>query len=451
VMIVSGILNRMRTAHAQYKDFAILYRTNSQSRSLEEQLRRRNIPYMIYSGNSFFDRAEVKDMMAYFKLVVNPNDDESFKRVVNKPARGIGDTSISALNETARAHACSLFKAAYMPDTELYGLKPAALNKIKEFCNMIDALAPKVHMTDAHALALEISDKSGLFAFYKADTSIEGISRASNVEELLNSVASFIEDREEEVDPEFSHEAMVFTLDDYLENVSLLSNADIDEDEDGNNKIALMTVHSAKGLEFPYVFIAGLEENLFPNCGMLASRQDVEEERRLFYVAVTRAQRAVCLSFATTRMRNGKHESNPPSRFIKEIDKRYIENPLDEEDYEAMNTSGQFWQRKQSAGGYGQSGSVHYEKRNAGPVAVSKPAPVIPSRATPDVIDPNFVAVPMTELYVGERIEHNRFGAGLIKEITGTVPELKAKIDFDDYGEKLLLLKYAKLRPLSSN
>lgn len=451
--IVAEILQRMRKSQAQYQDFAILYRTNSQSRAIEEQLRRRNIPYMIYSGNSFFERAEVKDVMAYFKLCVNPNDDESFKRIVNKPARAIGDVSVSALNECARAHGCSLFKAAYIPDTEAYGLKATAKQKILAFCTVIDRLAAQIRTTDAWEMAKKIVDDSGIYAFYKSDTSIEGLARTSNVEELVNSVEAFIEERQEEMD-EFDENA-VFTLDDFLENVTLLSNVDVNEDEDTNNKVAMMTVHSAKGLEFPYVFVAGMEENLFPSQNMMLSLQDIEEERRLFYVAVTRAKKAVALSYAVTRMRNGKHESNPPSRFIKEIDSQYIENPLSDEDFDTEEDStpafGGFGSRFRTgfSGGYGQSSGVKYEKRQPGfrPGAPT-PAPNPTAIRKPDIIDPNFIPVSPSELYVGERIEHNRFGAGTIKSLSGTLPDMKAEIDFDDYGEKLLLLKYAKLRPL---
>ena len=470
MMIVSEIMSRMRTDHAQYEDFAILYRTNSQSRALEEQLRRRNIPYMIYSGNSFFDRAEVKDMMAYFKLVVNPNDDESFKRIVNKPARAIGDTSVSALNEVARAHQCSLFKAAYMPDYELYGLRPAASAKILDFCRMIDSLAAKVKDTDAYFLAQEIADKSGLYRFFKEDTSIEGMARTSNVEELISSVESFIEERQEEVDEEIDG-MPTFTLDDFLENISLLSNVDVSEDEDTNNKVALMTVHSAKGLEFPYVFVAGLEENLFPSSSMLMSLQDIEEERRLFYVAITRAKRAVALSFASDRLRNGQHEQNPPSRFVREIDPQYLDDPVGEEenDYSGIRRGfgggfGSFGSG--SRGGYrsggaaadrgansGRSGGVTYihkpsTSRTAAPAPSRQPAQARPSAyPKPAVADPNFVGVPMTQLFEGERIEHNRFGGGVILELSGRYPDMKARIKFDNYGEKLLLLQYAKLRP----
>ena len=513
--IVSEIISRMRTDKAQYQDFAILYRTNSQSRAIEEQLRRRNLPYIIYSGNSFFERAEVKDMMAYFKLVVNPLDDESFKRVVNKPARAIGDTTLAALATAAQVRGTTLFRAAYLDDIETYGLRPAVVQKIKAFCAMIDKLSAMVKTTDAFELARMIADESGLYAFYKSDSSIEGQARAANVEELINSVQTFVEEREEEMDE--PDENAVFTLDDFLENVSLLSNVDVQDDEDTNNKIALMTVHSAKGLEFPYVFVAGLEENLFPSGSMLLSRQDIEEERRLFYVAVTRAKTAVALSFANTRMRNGKHESNAPSRFIREIDPEYLENPLDPSEFDAPGISfeSRFGQKFSSHSSYGQSSPVRYE-RNSGSGAGgfrfgsgggSTSAPgndrgerhgyganarttasgncatlgnirggtnaigvggagqhevrsgVSGSSSTrvtaampgkPQIIDPDFVPVPMEELYVGERIEHNRFGGGVILDITGNAPELKARVKFDEYGEKLLLLKYAKLRPEKS-
>ena len=482
IMIVAEILERMRTDRAQYQDFAILYRTNSQSRALEEQLRRRNIPYMIYSGNSFFDRAEVKDMMAYFKLVVNSRDDESFRRAVNKPARGIGDKAMEAVEGIARQQGWPLFRAAQ------------EVPKVKPFCEMITGLSTLVPATDAHELALRIAEQSGLYAFYKLDTSIEGMSRLANLDELLNSVAQFVEERENEaedfLEEHAGEEHPVYTLDDFLENVSLLSSVDVTEDEDTNNKVALMTAHSSKGLEFPYVFVAGMEENLFPSTTMLSSRSEVEEERRLFYVAMTRAKKAVRLAFAGTRMRNGKHESNAPSRFLKEIDPRYIENPLDPEDFDNSGvthewggfgsrfTGGRLNRFGTGNGSYGQSSGVQYERRGAGrgsqlpptgvaargfvngrgpqPQAVGgmrpKAEPARGQAGSPAgriLADADFVGVPMTELSVGQRIEHNRFGPGTILELSGRAPEMKARIRFDAHGEKLLLLKYAKIRPLA--
>ncbi|MBR3096700.1 MAG: UvrD-helicase domain-containing protein, partial [Bacteroidales bacterium] len=317
-LIASDILQRMHSAHAEYEDFAILYRTNAQSRALEEQLRKRNIPYIIYSGNSFFERAEVKDMMAYFKLAANPRDDESFKRAVNKPARGIGDTSLQALAAAAQAHGTSLTEAAWAEDLESFGLKNAAIGKIRAFCSMIGKVAETLAETDAYTAAKALAGDSGLYAFYKSDNSIEGQARAANVQELLDSVAGYVEEEHGNYKNELiedgkysdpsdvpDSELPLITLPAFLENISLLSNVDVAEDET-SNKVALMTAHSAKGLEFPYVFVSGMEENLFPSGGWMLTEPELEEERRLFYVAITRAKKAVSLTYAQTRMRNGK-------------------------------------------------------------------------------------------------------------------------------------------------
>lgn len=525
VMIASAITERMMEDHAAYRDFAILYRTNSQSRALEEVLRKRNLPYAIYSGHSFFERAEVKDMMAYFKLTVNVNDDESFKRVVNVPARGIGETSVAALSAAARSMGCSLFKASYSEDLAAYGLKPAAITKIRAFSDMIDKFAKISGQADARTITGDLSDACGLYAYYKGDTSIEGQSRASNVEELLNSVYQFVEDRRAEyVDQmladgvsEESAEAdcPAVTLGEFIENVSLLSNVDLEDEDDASNKIALMTVHSAKGLEFPYVFVAGMEENLFPSGGMLASPADIEEERRLFYVAMTRAKKAVYLSFARSRMRNGKTESNSPSRFVREIDRRYVANPLppgfgfgegesaggyasgqfggfgDRSGYPSsgrMETrSGSYAQGRGGSSsfgpGYGRNfqssgqrpsgqsmGRQSYGAQASGTQANRQAFSANPSRLQTTgrqpsgfgtmrpqqgfsqpkppqrTVDSNFVPEPMTAFKAGQRIEHSHFGKGVILEIMGEVPELKAKVRFDDFGEKMLLLRYAKMR-----
>ena len=478
IRIASEIISRMQADHARYQDFAILYRTNSQSRALEEALRRRNLPYVIYSGNSFFERSEVKDMMAYLKLAVNVNDDESFKRVVNMPARGIGDTSLNALAAMARELGTSLFKAAYSERFAEFGLKAPAVARIRSFCDMVSDFAAKAPFADAQELATAISSASGLYAHFKADTSIEGQSRASNVEELLNSILQFKEERQQEYLEDLQADGRyvegedvqypLVTLGEFLENVSLLANVDIEDGDDTNNKIALMTAHSAKGLEFPYVFVAGLEENLFPSGGMLASKTDIEEERRLFYVAMTRAKKAVWLSYSSSRMRNGKHESNSPSRFIKEIDPKYLANPIMDDDLGSLDDDDDDFGFRRPFRGFGSrmgtskpatrfgmsTGGVQYfpgqrqkvERQPAVPTSsVSREA--LRNRPLPPKIpDSDFTPVAMTELKVGHRIEHNRFGVGTILDISGSVPDLKAKIVFDDYGEKILLLKYAKIR-----
>ena len=467
VRIASEIITRMRTDHAEYQDFAILYRTNSQSRVLEEALRKRNLPYVIYSGNSFFERAEVKDMMAYFKLAVNVHDDESFKRVVNMPARGIGDTSLNALAAMARAKGISLFKATFSTDFAEYGLKAPAMARMRSFSDMIDSFASRVPVTDARDLAAAVADGSGLYAHFKADSSIEGQSRASNVEELINSVSQFVEERQDEylqelladgdVPDEEKVEYPVVTLGEFLENISLLTNVDFDEGEDSMNKIALMTAHSAKGLEFPFVIVAGLEENLFPSAGMLSSQSEIEEERRLLYVAMTRAKKALYLSFASSRMRNGRHESNSPSRFIREIDPKYVANPLRPGSFTDMDDDDDDIGFRRPFRGFG--GGRFQPSGKARPSAGVQPSvkpgttvgplnlDAIRNRPLPPKIpDSEFKPVPMTELKAGQRIEHNRFGFGKILEITGKVPDLKARISFDEYGEKILLLKYAKIR-----
>ena len=468
LLIASSIVARIQSDHAEYQDFAILYRTNAQSRALEEALRKRNLPYMIYSGNSFFERAEVKDMMAYFKLCVNINDDESFKRVVNKPARGIGETSLNALASAAQEFKISLFKAAFADDLERFGLKQPAIKKIREFCGMISRLALRAHKEDAYAVASAIAMDSGIYLLYKGDTSIEGQARTANVEELLNSVKGYVEERQNEMLEEMQSEGEVaddteiaatdlppVTLNDYLENVSLLSAVDVDEGEDSSNKISMMTVHSSKGLEYPYVYVVGMEENIFPSGGFLSTENEIEEERRLFYVAMTRAKKVLQLSFAQTRMRHGKHESNSPSRFIKEIDRKYLSNPLSEENAVPQPESfTKSWGKPYASkfgNTYGRSSQPVVERKpvsirpvsqpSAAPRPVSRPQPV-PKR----VADADFEPTPILQLKPGQRIEHNRFGFGKILEISGDVTDRKAKICFDDHGEKILILKYAKIR-----
>ena len=486
MLIVSSIIKRMQSDHAQYQDFAILYRTNSQSRALEEALRKRNLPYMIYSGNSFFDRAEVKDMMAYLKLAVNPNDDESFRRIVNKPARGIGDTSLAALIAAAHNNGCSLMKAAFVEDLETYGLKAAAIKKIREFCKMMMEFTVRSSREDAYKVAASLSLDSGLYAFFKMDNSIESQAKAANIDELLNSVKSYVEERNNDYFEEMQADGQigegveltdadfpVVTLPEYLENVSLLSAVDVEEDEDSANRIALMTVHSSKGLEFPYVYVAGMEENLFPSGGFMASENDIEEERRLFYVAMTRAEKSVQLSFATTRMRHGKTESNAPSRFIREIDSRYIVNPLPSgKDEDMDNGSTPSFRGRQHNGypsgsrygaGQGAISRTRPESRISGPAQASyvsarlqgqtpQQKPGITTFRRPNVAAPGrgpdseFVPTPILQLRAGQRVEHNRFGYGKILEIIGNSTDLKARIAFDDFGEKILVLKYAKIR-----
>ena len=419
--IASDIYGRVNRGQSQYSDFAVLYRTNAQSRAIEEALRRRNIPYQIYSGNSFFERAEIKDMMAYFKLALNPNDDESFRRVVNRPARGIGDTTMAALGNAAQAHNCTLFRAVFLDNLEDYQIKPAAQEKLRRFVQMLEVWGSKLDRTEAYELAVEIAEDSTMLASLKMDTSQEGKDRLRNVEELLDSVSTYVEERKMEAEQNGELGIEVgegeLGLAYYMENVALLSNVDTQEG-DTENSVSLMTVHTAKGLEYPRVFIAGMENNLFPSLSMMSSSNDLEEERRLFYVALTRAKTAVCLSYCDSRMRNGKIESNDLSLFVKEIDPSYILDPLP--------LSPHF-------GSYGRSSEAR---------VVHSPAPQKALQDPPK----DFVPQDMSVFRQGQRIEHNRFGFGRIISLSGVIPELRAIVDFELYGTKTLLLKYAKMR-----
>lgn len=467
MLVVSGISDTIRRDSAQYNDFAVLYRTNAQSRAVEEALRRRNIPYVIYSGNSFFERAEVKDLMAYFKLSVNPADDESFKRVVNKPARGIGDTSLAALQAAAYEKNIPLMKAAYEPDLENFGLKNAAVARLRSFTDMMLKFHGRTAGDDAYALAMDIAVESGTWALYKGDTSVEGQARFANVEELCNSVKTYIEQRENEAYEDALAEGgnvaeglpeILVTLPEFLENTALLSAVDMEDEEDASNKVSLMTVHSAKGLEFPYVYVIGMEENLFPSGGMTSGPSETEEERRLFYVAVTRAMKAVSLSFASTRMRNGRSESNNVSRFVYEIDPKYIANPISTvridvpAGYMPTPARESFVPRHSFTRPASPSVSAFAPKSGrmstgiSRPVSTGVPRPAFTGVSKPAqrVPDEAFEPSPVMDLRVGQRVEHNRFGFGLLKELS--MGEGKVVIAFDNFGEKTLLLKYAKIR-----
>ena len=484
-LVAAKIVDRIYTAKAQYSDFAILYRTNAQSRSIEEALRKRNLPYRIYAGFSFYDRAEVKDMLAYFRLVINPLDDEAFRRVVNFPARGIGDTTLNYLAALAASKGISMLDSVMLPDQELAagGLKAAAINKLRGFAAMIVEMHQKMAVTDAYELALEIGNQSGALIAFKADNSIEGLSKFQNVEALFNSIKDYVD--EETEDRANGDDSLIgditVNLAEYVENITLLTAVERDsgQDDDNNNKIALMTVHASKGLEFPYVFIVGLEENLFPSSIDLTP-SDVEEERRLFYVALTRAQKVVTLSYASNRMRWGKSESNDVSRFIREIDSRFLTGSVPSRSgaraasNAAMGAafarqfgssryggSPSYGQSRSSYGqngpSYGQGRPVYGQNNSSGyskPAQTSRPAPQYsrpapapgPSRSASHTPTPGFTPDPIASLRVGQRVEHDRFGFGTIQSFDGEGAGMKAVVKFEDGTTKTLLLKFAKLR-----
>ena len=457
-MVASSIMDQIRRTHEPYSNFAILYRTNAQSRVIEEALRKKNMPYKIYAGHSFYERAEVKDLLAYLKLVANGKDDEAFRRVINFPARGIGDTSLGRLKEAAAAKELSLLETVKTANLEEFAIKGATATKMKHFVAAIEELHDKIPYTDAYELAMEVNARFAILPYMKQDTTLEGQGRVENVEELFNSINEFVDDGKEEYEKlaQEGEDIPIVTLDLYLENVSLISDLDGKDSEEDKNKIALMTVHSSKGLEFPYVYIVGVEENLFPSGGMgMATEQDIEEERRLFYVAITRAERGVKLSFAQSRTKWGTHTSNSPSRFIKEIDKKYILNPLP--DYEEQLRT-KFDDDDDSIFGLRRKPATYYPGASKGVVGgqrqpqqrMHSPMPQRPA-SSPQRIAPraDFVPDSPNKVAVGNKIEHDRFGIGTVISLEGDVTNRKAVVDFEGSGRKTLLLKFAKVRVIS--
>lgn len=445
-LVASSIAGKIYKDKASYDQFAVLYRTNAQSRVIEEMLRKKNLPYKIFAGHSFFERAEVKDMLSYFRLLVNPRDDEAFRRVINTPVRGIGATSLSCLAEAAASGNVSLWEAATSQKAAALGLRDSALKKIKDFGAMISSVAAKTSTSDAYEIANEIANCSGLIASLRNENTIEAQARIENIEELLSSVNEYVESKMEE-EAELGNEGVLVTMSDYLENVSLLTDMESSEDKkDDGNKISLMTVHSSKGLEFPYIYIVGMEENLFPSA-ISSNPDDIEEERRLFYVAMTRAKSAITVSFSRSRFKWGQYVNNPPSRFLKEIDQKFLSSTIEDNENKGYSTEDIFTDTKSwksfgnkkvyPNGNYSNTGHHPVEKVIVPPPALSRP--VRPQ-------DPDFIPDPISSLKEGQKVEHNRFGFGMIISINGEGGNIKAVVDFEVGGEKTLLLKYAKLK-----
>lgn len=421
---VNSISSRIYSEKASNKDFAILYRTNAQSRAFEEALRKRGLAYKIYGGYSFFDREEVKDAMSYFRLIVNPKDNEAFKRVIKVPSRGIGDTTIARIQAAAASNDVSFWEAIKFGDLTTFGISHGIQIKLKQFFDLISELHMRSEKEGAYEIAAEIMTRSGYLTDMRSDTSLEGQSKLENIEELLNSVKTYIEEKYEEEISELesdevdNYEGHLVLLSEYLDNISLLSAVDeSDSDDENSDFISLMTVHSSKGLEFKYIYIVGMEENLFPSLNSVSSEIEVEEERRLFYVALTRAKKAVSISFSHSRMKWGNHVNNPPSRFINEIDPNYINRPLEKES--KIFTNPQVSRFSQT------------QRISTAPIR------------TPD---PNFIGDPIDKLEPGQKVEHDRFGFGKIIYIEDEGFNAKAVVEFEVGGKKTLLLKYAKLK-----
>ncbi len=470
--VVSSIMRRIYASKASYDSFAILYRTNSQSRTLEEALRKRNVPYIIYAGHSFYERKEVKNILAYFRLVLNPKDNEAFRRIVNVPARGIGGTTIGYLSDAAAAMGVSMMEAIGMEDVQRYGVKDSALNKLRSFASMICGFAAEISSTDAYTMGSKIAEYSGLLPTMRNDLSVEGISALGNVTELLNSVAEFAE-KEVETAVAEGNSGYVPTLDKFIENVALLTDSDKEENEEDDNRVRLMTAHASKGLEFPYIYITGLEENLFPSAMSGMSNDSTEEERRLFYVALTRAEKAVSLSYADTRFINGKTSACRPSRFLREIDPRYVNGVIEEveiPDEDDADEGWGGWNRRRpgrsfdsergssgsygNSGGYGSSSAPKFIRRE--PSATVSTAPHDMSRlrkiqkpfATSSPLSAPSSSSAVCDFSEGDRVGHQRFGSGTVLKVSDVDTDARVIVKFDNGETRTLLIKFAKLSKL---
>ena len=466
IIVCQDIKRIKREDGCRYSDFAILYRTNSQSRSFEEQMRKDGIPYRIYGGLSFYQRKEIKDVIAYFRLVANPDDEEAFKRIINYPTRGIGDTTVGKIIQTAQAYGVSLWQVIKEPVLFPTGLNKGTMAKIDGFRHLIQGWRDRIQTEDAYTLGHDIIMTSGISKDIYSSHNPEDISRQENLEEFLSGIQDFVESRREE-----DMGDQVY-LPDFLQEVALLTDLDSDNGDD-DNKVTLMTIHSAKGLEFPTVFVVGLEENIFPSPMCTNSMRELEEERRLLYVAITRAEKHCILTCAQNRFRYGRMEYDTPSRFIKDFDPSLIrvlsEKGGDEEQYTR---------------GYRQTTSRGSDwMQNPRPVATQfkadpKPSVVAPRRAEP-MVDPfsdsfkrtlqaasggrfkpvrQAAAVPQAspspssgsgELHEGSVIEHQRFGVGRVIKIEGTGENQKATVEFKNTGTKQLLLKFARYKIIS--
>lgn len=419
-MVAEGILQEHANKGLRWHDFAILYRTNAQSRSMEEALRKLNIPYKIYGGLSFYQRKEIKDLIAYFRLTYNPHDEAALKRVINYPKRGIGDTTVDRLIVSANQHQISLWET--ITDPAKY-LDSKTANTVSNFVVMIQSFQVLTQTMSAYEAALHIAQHSGLLKDLYEDKSIEGLNRHENIQELLNGIKEFSE--REDIEEK--------GLDVFLQDIALLTNDDNEKKNDADT-VSLMTIHSSKGLEFPHVFVVGLEENLFPSQLSLNSRSDLEEERRLFYVGVTRTEHKLTLSYATSRFKFGTLISCEPSRFLDEIDAKFLEL-----DYSAKPATGNpFFDDEKS------------DSRNKD--AFSKPQPLTSRPKTTSVLakahvpTAGFAPSDMNKLQAGMEVEHERFGFGKVINLEGNKPDIKATIFFKELGQKQLLLKFAKLR-----
>jgi len=412
-LIANSIFQEKMLHQLKFSDFAVLYRTNSQSRAIEEALRRMNIKYKVVGGLSFYQRKEIKDLLAYMRYAINQQDEASFRRIINLPKRGIGDSTVDKIIVAANDHGITIWEVVQHAHSFIGG---RAAGPIEDFVAMIKRFGIEVERKDAYDAAFEIAKGSGLLRELYEDKTVEGLSRYENVQELLNAIKEFVDDPEREDK----------SLGSFLQEVSLITGQDDDKDKDPD-KVTLMTIHMAKGLEFRNVYIVGLEEDLFPSQMMLSSRADLEEERRLFYVAITRAQKHLFLSYALTRYRFGRLKNCEPSRFLDDIDQSFIKVSSKFAGLESSPPSAQYAKTL-----------VRGMKKTIGSAPVTKSSGY---KAPAD-----FTPSDTSALQEGMKVEHPKFGFGLVTKMDSTGADRKAKINFDDFGEKTLLLNFAKLK-----
>ena len=448
-MVVNRLLDLHTFKDVPWREMAILYRTNAQSRPLEEALRKRGLPYKIYGGLSFYQRKEIKDVIAYFRMSVNPNDEEAFKRIINYPARGIGQTTVGKMLSVAMERGVSLWNVISNPTEYNLDVNSGTASRLSAFKTMLESFIAGASTLSAKDLAERIVNETGIMRELKADTTVEGESRLQNVDELMNNIAQFCKDREEEGNDNRR-------MTDYLSEVSLMTDQDNESDEDVE-KVTLMTVHSAKGLEYDAVFIVGLEEHLFPSDMSGDDERQIEEERRLMYVAMTRARKYLTLLFATTRFKYGSVDFCTPSRFLNDIDSRYLNMPAG-----SLGTvpfgSGDLGTVPFGSGKTFRISKPHLEPKGTVPGAFgerkagfdSKPVARPWEHGKFQKVTESMLkdSAPAQALKVGNVIEHERFGLGTVLSVEGTGGDTKAVIKFLNLGEKTLLLKFARYKVL---
>ena len=447
-MIAESIKEAHIGEELDYRSFAILYRTNVQSRALEEALRRAEIPYRIYQGLSFYGRKEIKDVLAYMRLVVNNYDEESLLRVINYPARGIGQTSLDRVRVAAADNDVAVWTVLENVAAFGLGINSGTLQKMGEFVMMIKRFSAMLPTMNAYDLAKQIVYNSGIVTLLRNDDDPENPNRIENIEELLNGVkefcekeAQFAEIEEDGQDEQSAQDLSVRTLDQFLQQVLLLTSEDKDDDKDAD-KVSLMTIHAAKGLEFPYVYVAGLEENLFPSFMSISSRQELEEERRLFYVAVTRAEKQLTLSYAMTRYQYGNSSCQEMSRFVEEIDSKYIEMPRRKASFPSpgelprafQGVKGVRWSPEVEQGFKRRETAQPKTPRRLQPMSTAVKGPTVPNSAAD-----------INAIQVGMRVRHAKFGEGKVLTVEGAGQERKATIFFEQAGQKTMMLVFAKL------